>query len=232
MNSPRQLRKSIKARWKRIRLPLEVWLGEKYLRATFRCGVNRYIDTENLDRTVSRYGSAILSIWHGQLMGGIGMMRDRGIHTIVGYHRDAEIAGRIARRLGFHLIRGSSRDRGGEALSGALDLMENSDAQLAITCDGPIGPYRKAKPGVAIIAHRAQVPVVPIGINGSRKKIITTSWDNFYLHLPFSKNVILFDEPVYPEDYNGSEPVNAMLREIENRMNRIQGRADHYFKQS
>ncbi len=212
-----------------LRLNLEARFIVWYMHAAFTLGSNSYIDETNLDRVMESHGKVLFGIWHGQIMGGVYLMRNRDITAIVGKHRDAELAGRIITRLGYGLIRGSSRDGGRRALGEALQHMERPDATLAITCDGPIGPYREAKPGIAVIAHRTGVPVVPLGVNGTRKKVLTTSWDDFYVHLPFGKNVIIFGEPVYPDADEEPDPVTDLLRDIEEGMHRVQERADGYF---
>lgn len=213
----------------RLRLQLEARAVELFLRTALGFGKAIYEHKEHYQTVLEQCDKVLLGIWHGQIMGGVYLLRNRGIHAIVGRHRDAELAGRVASRFGYHLIRGSSRDGGSKALTRALEVIEKPGTQLAITCDGPIGPYRKAKSGIAVIAHRTGVPVVPLGVNGSRKKVITTSWDNFYVHLPFGKNVMIFGEPIYPDRYAGADPVAALLSDIEHRLNRVQELADSYF---
>jgi lysophospholipid acyltransferase (LPLAT)-like uncharacterized protein len=70
--------------------------------------------------------------------------------------------------------------------------------------------------------------VLPLTFSASKRKIFNT-WDQFLLPYPFSKGVFIWGEPV-EVDQNGDR---AYLEEkrilLENRLNELTERADHYF---
>lgn len=218
-----------KSLWKRFKFWVGVWLGGVLIRLFFFLSRNEVVGKENYLNPLQEGRSVILALWHGQMLGPIYNLRDTGIYAMVGYHRDAEMIARVMKRLGYKLIRGSSRDRGNKAMEESIRVMEKPGKTLAITCDGPIGPYRKVKPGVGVIAQKTDAVVVPMATNGSRKKVITTSWDKFYLHLPFGRNRIVYGEPIYPEDFTGADKIREMLSTIETHINALQDEVDRYF---
>lgn len=219
--------------WKRVKFYLGVWMGPYLLRSLFLFSKNQFINYERYRQLRDSDRSVILVLWHGQMLAPIYMLRDEGIHAMVGYHRDAEMIARLLKRLGYFMIRGSSRGRGKEALETGLELAADSTNTIAITTDGPIGPYRKCKPGAARISQEKQAVVLPLASNSSRKKIIRNSWDRFYLPLPYGHNIVMFGEPIYPERISGKGKaiITATLRQIEAHLHRLQNEADQYFQQ-
>lgn len=217
--------------WKRIKFYLGVWGGYYLLRFFFFFSRNQAVDFEKYEMLRQSDRSIVLVVWHGQMLAPIFQLRNLGIHAMVGYHRDAEIIARILHRLGYEMIRGSSRDRGKEALKKALDIAENPENTVAITTDGPIGPYRKCKPGAAIISLAKGSVVLPLASNSSRKKIIKNSWDRFFLPLPFGRHVTLFGDPIYPEDAKGTgeEQQQNMINLIESQLTKLQHEADQLY---
>ncbi|MCF7803821.1 MAG: lysophospholipid acyltransferase family protein [Candidatus Marinimicrobia bacterium] len=218
-----------KSLWKQTKFYAGVTLGGLLIRSLFTLSRNKLINESNFTEPLESGRNVVLAIWHGQMLPIIYNLRNRGIYAMVGYHRDAEMIARVLNRLGFYLVRGSSRDRGKEAMSRSLEIMNRPGSVLGITCDGPIGPYREVKPGVGVIAHKTGSVVVPVAANSTRKKVIKSSWDSFYLPLPFGRNRVVFGEPIYPEDFSGTNPVKSMLEEIETRLNTLQTEEDRRF---
>ncbi len=220
--------------WKRFKFTLGAGVGPYLLHSLFLFSKNQFINYERYTQLRDSDRSVILVLWHGQMLAPIYMLRDEGIHTMVGYHRDAEMIARVLKRLGYFMIRGSSRDRGKEALEKGLALASDSTNTIAITTDGPLGPYRQCKPGAARISQEKQAVVLPLASNSSRKKIIRNSWDQFYLPLPYGHNIVIFGEPIYPERITGNrkkDTLTATLQQIESHLHRLQNEADQYFQQ-
>jgi lysophospholipid acyltransferase (LPLAT)-like uncharacterized protein len=110
-------------------------------------------------------------------------------------HRDGRFLGEIMRRFGVAVAHGSSardghRDKGGA--QGARSLLQGlaEGMHAVITPDGPRGPRRVAAPGVAQLAGRAGVPVLPCG-GQVRRHIALPTWDRMVLPLPFGRGVLL-----------------------------------------
>ncbi|HET6744268.1 MAG TPA: hypothetical protein VFH90_00260 [Candidatus Limnocylindria bacterium] len=73
------------------------------------------------------------------------------------------------------------------ALTREMARRTRSGASLVISCDGPFGPYRVAKPGVAIVAREAGLPIQPWAISARPPLRLTGRWDRMIVPLPFGR---------------------------------------------
>ena len=136
------------------------------------------------------------------------LMRRQGAtgtpRVLVSKHRDGRFIGDVVRRFGVTVVHGSSSknglardvsEKGGAAsvrvLLGVLDAGEH----ILITPDGPRGPPRRAAPGVAQIAGLSGVPILPIGAQTRRRRLLPT-WDAMVVPLPFGRGVIVCGPPI------------------------------------
>ena len=83
----------------------------------------------------------IFSLWHGHLLPLLYHHRGEGVTVLISEHGDGEIIARIAERLGFRTVRGSTSRGAARALLGRRACVEQG-GDLAITPDGPRGPAR------------------------------------------------------------------------------------------
>lgn len=154
----------------------------------------------------SRGKPVLYSFWHGRQLPLIFTHRREGVTVLVSSHRDGEYVARILESMGFPTIRGSTTRGGAEALK-AMAAALGRGTDCAITPDGPRGPARKAKPGMAYIARLAGRPVVPMGTSGAPSAAFG-SWDGFRLPLPFCRLVVVEGAPLRPPA-RGEDPVKA-----------------------
>jgi len=109
---------------------------------------------------------------------------------------DGEIAARSLRPFGLRAARGSTRKGGRRALEEMLRMMREGEIDHpALTVDGPLGPFRKAKPGIVSLARTLGKPVLPISFSAKRVWILR-SWDRTVLVKPFSRVVAELGPPV------------------------------------
>lgn len=136
----------------------------------------------------------IFSLWHGQLLPLLWHHRNQKIAVLISEHRDGELVARLARSLGYRLIRGSST-RGGERalLSLVRDLRDGRE--VAVTPDGPRGPAFKYAPGALVAAHRSGAAILPIAAHASRAWRLG-SWDRFLIPKPFARVTVAYGNPV------------------------------------
>lgn len=80
------------------------------------------------------------------------------------------------------------------ALKAAIEFLNTPGHILMITPDGPRGPAKRAKPGVAMAATQAQAPLVPFSWKSNRQWKFRT-WDQLQLPKPFSTIEISFGKP-------------------------------------
>jgi lysophospholipid acyltransferase (LPLAT)-like uncharacterized protein len=100
----------------------------------------------------------------------------------------------VVHRLGYVAARGSSTRGGG---AGALEMIRlaREGRALGITPDGPRGPALVVKPGLALLAARAGLPVIPAAAAAARARVLD-SWDRFRVPWPFTRVHVAYGEPI------------------------------------
>lgn len=130
-----------------------------------------------------------LVIWHNRLfMGAEIVRRVRGgkpFHGIISASKDGAWLVGFFEMMGIKAIRGSS-SWGAREAANAMIKTAQAGQDLGITPDGPKGPIYEFKPGGLIIARRAKLPMLLVGMEFSHVKQLR-SWDRFILPLPFSR---------------------------------------------
>lgn len=58
---------------------------------------------------------------------------------------------------------------------------------LVVSCDGPLGPYRVAKPGVLIVARESGMPIQPWAVSIRPAIRLGGRWDRHLVPLPFCR---------------------------------------------
>ncbi len=76
-----------------------------------------------------------------------------------------------------------------------IRAMREGAVSADLTTDGPRGPARRSKPGVAALAEALDAGVIPVGTSCTRARFLR-SWDNYLVPLPFGRGVCFFGEPL------------------------------------
>lgn len=63
----------------------------------------------------------------------------------------------------------------------------DSDASLVVAPDGPLGPYREAKPGALIVARESGLPLQTWAVTASPSFRLRRRWDRQIVPLPFCR---------------------------------------------
>lgn len=203
----------------RLILAIVPWLASWLYRAIYATCRVEIRGQEILDKLAAENRLALGGFWHET----IGVMacihRNRGYCTLTSISFDGELAARFAYRFGFIVVRGSS-SRGGV---GALADMEHQVLEgpgVAYTLDGPKGPRRRAKAGVAYVAARTAMPIVP-GAAAVDRAWRLRSWDCFIIPKPGARILMLYGNPIEPP----AQPTAAAAREtaalVEHELNRM-----------
>jgi lysophospholipid acyltransferase (LPLAT)-like uncharacterized protein len=165
------------------------------------------------------------AVWHRNLIAAAGVFRDRGLHVTVSRSRDGDFAVAVVRQLGFaEPPRGSSRT-GAVSLLREVNRVVEAGGRIVVPVDGPVGPARRAKPGVLQAARRAGVPVYTAALS-ARPRITFRSWDRIFLPLPFARVVCCYGEPLQvPGDARG-EAFECVRAELDTRLDALTSAAD------
>lgn len=136
----------------------------------------------------------IFAIWHGELFPGLLQRLGEPMAIVVSEHRDGEIIARVAARLGFRLVRGSTTRGGTRALLDMCRVIERG-GDVGVTPDGPRGPARVAHPGALVAAARTGAPIVPASVVAERAWRLS-SWDSFLVPRPFARVAVGYGDPI------------------------------------
>ncbi len=151
----------------------------------------RWLGAEPTDPPVELRTPFIYAFWHQRLLLFSYTHRFHGIPILISRHADGELIARIAERLGFRTVRGSST-RGGAA--GLLAMTRLGAVDMAITPDGPRGPRHRVKPGVIFLAAQTGYPILPGTVSYDRFWSFK-SWDRFILPKPFARALVRGGRP-------------------------------------
>jgi len=129
-------------------------------------------------------GAKIYVFWHENILMPLYLRGHSNISMLLSRHCDANILDRVARMMGFGVVRGSTFNGGSTALR---ELAERAaEGNLTITPDGPRGPRRRLAPGCVFLASTLGIPIVAMGMGYDRPWRMGT-WDRFALPRPWSR---------------------------------------------
>lgn len=179
-------------------------LAAGYIRLVRRTGRWRTLCPEATAALIRARRPAVGVFWHGRMMMAVPVWRAAVAASgaadplrpcaISSDHADSFLVARVTRNLGLDHVHGSSKRGGIAIVRAALGVLQRG--QIAVmTPDGPRGPAMRVKPGVARIALRAGVPLVPVTFAAARTRVLG-SWDRFVVPLPFTRGVLAVGEPV------------------------------------
>lgn len=194
---------------------------------TVRIEVHNFDVIKKLENENKNY---VVAFWHGSMLIGWYLQKNKKFSALVSKSKDGDILSSILQKWNFHVVRGSSRKGGHDALDNMTNLIGHNYS-LAITPDGPTGPIYKMKPGAVIVSYRTQVPLFLLGI-GVKNKWQIKSWDKLEIPKPFSKVIAIYSEPILIDKNLSREELNNKIIECEEKLNKLQNEAIYYVKNS
>ena len=88
-------------------------------------------------------------------------------------------------------------DRAGAArLTLDMARIGREGSSVVISPDGPVGPYRRAKPGALIVAREAGIPLQPWAVAVRPALRLKGRWDRHIVPLPFCRLRVEEAEPI------------------------------------
>jgi lysophospholipid acyltransferase (LPLAT)-like uncharacterized protein len=163
--------------------------------------------------------------WHRGLFLAAATHRDRGLVVPVSRSRDGDRIDAVLHALGFGPSpRGSSSRGATSALRGMIRSVRSGHS-VAILCDGPRGPARRAKPGFAALARVTGAPVVPVSLS-ARPALRFGSWDRVVLGLPFARVVVVYGEPLGVPKECDEDALERVREQVEGILERMTDELD------
>ncbi len=152
--------------------------------------------------------------WHGDELALVARFGHLTPTILVSHSKDGEIMARATRALGYRVTRGSST-RG--AVGGLIALIRavKEGYTVVLAVDGPQGPRGVCKPGIIRVVQKAGVPLFPVGVATTRRFVFKKTWNQVYLPLPFSRQVIFVDKPISFPKKASPEEMDRYCRQVE-----------------
>lgn len=169
--------------------------------------------------TALAQGAVIVPFWHYSIFYILHHLRHYPGVALVSASSDGEFIARIAQRLDFATVRGSSHRQGVQALKGLLRAMKEG-RHVGLVADGSQGPARRAQPGAIFLASKTGALILPMVWAADRCRIFD-SWDRTVLPLPTARIVLRYGEPFNVPaglDGEGVEHHRLLLEEELNRL--------------
>jgi lysophospholipid acyltransferase (LPLAT)-like uncharacterized protein len=191
---PRTRKRKFRHALRRAARSLALSIGPPLLRALARTWRVTIVGTENLESALADHRGHFMALWHGRMVIGVCHHSERNWYALVSASQDGDILGGFLERLGYRLVRGSSRRGGAKAVREMLGVLDEG-AVVIITPDGPRGPLHAMNPGLTWLARASGFPIVPIGF-ACRRAWHAPSWDRFTLPLPWTRVVMVYERPI------------------------------------
>ena len=137
----------------------------------------------------------IMAFWHGRILAGTWVFRNRGIAVMASANFDGQWIARIIERFGFRAVMGSSSRRGARALLEMKRELEHGHP-VAFTLDGPRGPARVAQPGALWLAGATGSAILPFHAEANRYWA-ARSWDSTQVPKAFSTAALVIGPPLF-----------------------------------
>jgi len=146
---------------------------------------------------MSDSGAVVGATWHQSLAAIFGPHGPLHPVVLTSRSRDGTIMDRLLHRFGYQTVRGSSH-RGAIGAAKGLNQHLRHGAMVALTVDGPTGPFKVPKDGALALAQRLRLPLVPVAARASHELVFKRSWDRFRLPMPLCTIHLEYGEPWLP----------------------------------
>jgi lysophospholipid acyltransferase (LPLAT)-like uncharacterized protein len=205
----------------RMAVPTGLGLIRLWLRT---CRVRSIMGSEHLKEALAKAPSLIPCYWHQhQLFCAKYLLEQRAQGLNVGWlispSVDGELGAIMVRRLGGHVIRGSSTHTGARALRDYYQALVQQGVSPIVTPDGPRGPRFKFKPGAILLAQMSGRPMLPMAYAASRAWLI--KWDKFVIPVPFSRLSLAVGPPRYVSRVLDARGLETLQVEMESELKRL-----------
>jgi lysophospholipid acyltransferase (LPLAT)-like uncharacterized protein len=186
------------------------------------CRVVAISGAEHLDGVLARHPSFLPVYWHqhhlfcGQYLLSQQATRALRIGFLISPSRDGELGAAIIRRLGGHVIRGSSTRTGALAMKEYFQALMREQVSPVLNPDGPRGPRFVCKPGAVLLAQMSGRPLLPLAYAASRAWLV--HWDRFVLPWPFARVAIAIGPPCEVPRSADAAGVARIQRELERQL--------------
>ena len=174
-------------------------------------------------------GQALFAIWHeSNLVAATAAFRLRATKRFIAFSTRGFrgiVMNTMLESMGSGVVALPEEGNRAEAARLALEMARigRDGESLVVSCDGPLGPYRVAKPGVLIVARESGIPIQPWAVAIRPAWRLTGRWDRHLVPLPFCRMRV--DEGA-PIGIRPREPLKPRLAELQAALEGVAALAD------
>lgn len=161
----------------------------------------------------------IYSVWHDSLLMPLFFGRQSHTVALVGPHQDGGVLASAMQRLKIPVVRGSSSRGGAEAVHRLLAGHEGH--HIVVTPDGPRGPRREMKPGVAFLSSHTGKPVVPTAFVCRRSWSVGAGWTDLAIPKPWTTVYAFAGEGIRVPAEADKQTIRHYTEKIQQEMDRL-----------
>jgi lysophospholipid acyltransferase (LPLAT)-like uncharacterized protein len=138
-------------------------------------------------------GQAIFAIWHeSNLVACTAAWRLRATKRVISFSTRGFrgiVMNTMLEAMGSGVVALPEESNRAEAAKLARELARigRDGSSLVVSCDGPMGPYRVAKPGVLIVGRESGIPIQPWAVSIRPALRLNGRWDKHLVPLPFCR---------------------------------------------
>lgn len=162
----------------------------------FLTSKHRLYNTESLKNYKNK--PVIFVFFHGRCAMLSPIIKRSGVpaYCIASKHNDGRMMARLQRLFGLRAIYGSSTKGALSVLREGVRIIQEKNASICITVDGPSGPSMRIKDGALYFARMTGAPIVPCCFSASRGFFLNR-WDRFLIPKLFGTISVNIGEPIY-----------------------------------
>ncbi|MBW1787364.1 MAG: lysophospholipid acyltransferase family protein [Deltaproteobacteria bacterium] len=203
-------------------------LGSWILRLWFSTCRIEIINKHLHDRYVVSQRGLVGACWHRNAIFMVWFFRKLRPVVMFSRSRDGDLLATFAEKLGVIPVRGSSSRGGREALRSMIAQLRRPGAAkaAATVLDGPRGPRCVAKPGMILLAKKAELPLLPVMVSAHPALTLKKTWDRTMIPLPFSRVLISYREPWHIPGRLDKNGLERLRQEVEETLNEMMAELD------
>lgn len=174
-------------------------------------------------------GQAVFAIWHeSNLVAATAAFRLRTQKRVISFSTRGFrgiVMNTMLESMGSGVVALPEESNRAEAAKLAKEMARigREGSSLVVSCDGPLGPYRVAKPGVLIVARESGVPIQPWAVAIRPALRLSGRWDKHLVPLPFCRMRVDEGAQIRIEPREALKP---RLAEMQAALDEVQALAD------
>jgi len=171
-------------------------------------GYKEFLNNENEEKLVALF-------WHGESYCFYPAFKGVNLYIVTTRDRRGDWISNMCRHFGYKTMRVPDTSDGGNYIFKIREIINNKDvSNIAISIDGPLGPYHIPKDFALICAYLTKRRIMPVSVNVKRKIELRKRWDKFVIPLPFNEILIKCNNPIEITHEDKNENFSSLKDEI------------------